>query len=822
MKKLSKIIIVACISTLSMSAFGQDLRNAYQKAVDKIFSGIPAEKVTTGILIERAPTFVNMFLYERSNKEIMDTCNVNKWKQMHLQLNMAYMDSRKFNYDNRIIETNYQEKSNSGDIPLGIIFYDYNRIDPNALDKGFLSIDTVKGVVKDISSKNNTPLTTVTCFAASPMVEILQPGAYSFYLEPSLFISNKTQLLNEISIDLGDGKGFVSLPVGDKVSVYFDKPGVHILTIKAIQKEITYISHSAVYVEETKISLRAGALGADPERTPNIKVENFTTGAGANAIKAEYGIWYRCNHDNTLRKPLLIVSGYDPSDVNRVWENASDGNKINDKRYLYHVANKVVNNVGFLDNLRKNGYDIIVYRSLDSKKSIVDNGLNLVALIQHINNIKTTNNELVVVGASMGGLVARYALTYMENQNMDHKTRLFVSLDSPQNGANVPLGMQYMIASLADDLNGLISINMLQDAKNEMLGCVAAKEMLLYHYTATSGNTAQYAPERTAFLSNLASKGNFPQKCQSLAISMGSGTAVNQGFSPGQTILKKNQSIIGSTFLYAFGIQALVNSIVSLLPGSLGIPSWSDLTWEFEVKSVPNHTSQTIYTEKISIKIHILLPPFIFTENLASRSFTVNNTEPLDNAPGSTQGLHNMTDFDLVDKQAWLDIIAFLGGITKDSNRDCFIPAYSTLGLSVTPHTHIKNYLNANMVKINNNDRFYRNNNKTISPFDYLYIEESNMYHISDPNKNSALTASMVTMMNEFLIPSQYNIESRTIKSGQSVGYEMPGKVTVGAVVVESGGRLDIKAASISLDPGFEAKAGSLVNMNVDTSWICP
>ena len=305
----------------------------------------------------------------------------------------------------------------------------------------------------------------------------------------------------------------------------------------------------------------------------------------------------------------------------------------------------------------------------------------------------------------MGGLIVRYALAYMEHQPfMNHQTRLFVSLDSPQNGANVPLGMQYLIASLSDDLGGLVIIgDKLRDAKEEMLGCVAAREMLLYHYTATSGSTAQQAPARTTFLSNLAAIGNFPQKCQSLAISMGSGTAVNQGFSPGQTVLKKNQSLIGTGFLYGFGIQALVNSITSLIPGSLGIPSWSDLTMEFEVKSVPDHISQTICTEKISIKIHLLMLqlgipiPITITENISNRTFTVNNTNTLDNAPGSTQGLHNMTDFNLVKKQFWLDFIALIGGITKDPNRDCFIPAYSTLGLSVTPHTHIKNYLNSNI-----------------------------------------------------------------------------------------------------------------------------
>ena len=833
---ITKTILAVCIVFLSVTAFGQEVREAYQQAMDKIFSGIPAEKVTTGILIERAPSFVNMFLYEGAHTEITDTCNASKWKQMYLQLNMAHLNSRKFNYESSIVETDYGNKTATGNIPIGIIFYDYNRMDPQALQKGLLSIDTVRGVIRDISGRNEATLKEVTCFAASPMVEVLQSGTYSFYLEPSLFISNKTHVLDEVSIDFGDGKGFVTLPAGGKVSAHFDKPGFHTLTLKATQKDMIHISHSAFYVQEAKMSLRAGTLGTDPERTPDIYFSNFTTGVGANEIRAHYGIWYRCNHDNTVRKPFIIVSGYDASDENRIWEDPYDGNDVNEKRYLYHVSNKN----GFLDRLRENGYDIIVYRSTNSTKSIISNAMNLVALIQQINNTKTSSNELVIMGASMGGLIVRYALTYMEYQNINHKTRLFVSLDSPQNGANIPLGLQHMIASLYDDFNGIITVvEKLKDAKNVMLGCDAAKEMLLYHHTATNinGYTAHCSPNRTTYLNSLASIGNFPQKCQSIAISMGSGTATSQGFSAGQTLLKKNESAVSDVFFLSTAFAILLAEGITagiIPPGTNGlIAALTQLRWEFEVKAVPDHSSSTIFHEYIKlgpcfhVPILIPLPPFYKDETfclpvakLKERTVTVNNTAPLDNAPGSTIGLHNLTE--IVKNDALPNLLSFLNLVIKENNRDGFIPAYSALGLSVAPHTHLKNYLNANMVKINNNDRYYRNYNKTVSPFDYVYIEETNSYHISDPNKNSALSPSMVAIMNDFLIPSQLVLDNITIASGQSVAYEMPGVVTLNSVIVEPGGQLDIKAADIILGTGFEAKYGSLVNLSVGTPWICP
>ena len=116
---IRKTFFTLCVGILSVHAFGQEIREVYQQAIDKAFSGIPAEKVTTGILIERAPNLINMFLYEGAHKEIIDTCNVRKWKQMVLQLNMAHLDSSKFNYNSSIVETDYGDKLTTGGYSLG-------------------------------------------------------------------------------------------------------------------------------------------------------------------------------------------------------------------------------------------------------------------------------------------------------------------------------------------------------------------------------------------------------------------------------------------------------------------------------------------------------------------------------------------------------------------------------------------------------------------------------------------------------------------------------------------------------------------------------
>ncbi len=73
-----------------------------------------------------------------------------------------------------------------------------------------------------------------------------------------------------------------------------------------------------------------------------------------------------------------------------------------------------------------------------------------------VNIAKVGNEPNVIAAASMGGQVSKYALDYMERNEMDHCTRLWISLDSPHVGANVPLTLQqliYGISNIKDDPN---------------------------------------------------------------------------------------------------------------------------------------------------------------------------------------------------------------------------------------------------------------------------------------------------------------------------------------------------------------------------------
>jgi len=801
----------------------------YKMQIDDIFE-ISANKISSGILIDRSPAILDMSGYNPANKPQIDTCSLYKWMCLYYRLYASHLNFNVFQYD-KDIATQYltNEKLRTNNIPLGIIFHNYHKLKANAVQDGLLLVDTVNQKIYDVSGAG-TPVEPATCFAFSPMADTIPAGNYLFYIDPTLFVSNKTTTLNQLYIDFDNGQGYLQVALGQTVNISYSLLGKKTLKVKNVWNGDTLLAYSYLYITENEPPPPMQIAGVP---VPDILPTEYPN----NGIKAEYGIWYRCNHNNTIHKPILIVSGFDPQDRNRIWDTNPDKNKI----YLYNVANKD----NFLSRLRELGYDIIIYRSKDSRQSIIPNAMNLVNFItEKVNNVKTSDNELIVIGTSMGGLVCRYALTYMENKNIPHKTKLFISMDSPQNGANVPLGFQFMAYYLNQDL--FKTITMLKDAVEKMLGCDAAQEMLLYHYINTSNNTARCSSKRTAFLNNLASIGNFPKKCTTMAISVGSGIGKNQGFSAGASLIKKNPS-----FLLGTTIGLTLETLLLLL----GIPFpvttiAQSVTWEFEVNAVPNQTSKSVYKEDISLNVCIpkvkiiyewwwfLLgwPPIVIPyldckPHLIDRNEVVNNTMPIDNAPGAVSGFHNLKCMDL---KGLDDVFSTLGVMEIDPNYDCFIPSYSSLGLNVAPHTNIKSYLNTSTGVVKINEHFYFNTNKSVSPFDFLYIENENLDHIyDDDTKEGVFSPEMLDAMATFISPKNLYLENKNILSGQSVAYEASETISAGYSVdnistnngdfnVESGGSLDMKSEQIFLKHGFHAKGGSKVRIKADNSWVCP
>ena len=253
--------------------------------------------------------------------------------------------------------------------------------------------------------------------------------------------------------------------------------------------------------------------------------------------QGEYEIFLD-NVDGVLDRPVIVLDGFDPGDgrgIGALYASLSYGGQ------------------NLADELRDLGFDIVV---LNAPNYITDgyeiggggdfiqrNAMVLIALIQELNSQKQGDEELVVLGPSMGGLIARYALAYMEQEGLPHETRLYLSFDSPHRGANIPIALQYLInyfAVVGGD-------TMAQATVDFVLNSTAAKQMLVDHLSGhlLAGSDLEQDPNlllpagapnfRDEFQQELDALG-FPQNVRNVTMINGAVDCTNIG-SPGMEVV---------------------------------------------------------------------------------------------------------------------------------------------------------------------------------------------------------------------------------------------------------------------------------------------
>lgn len=157
----------------------------------------------------------------------------------------------------------------------------------------------------------------------------------------------------------------------------------------------------------------------------------------------EYGelnLTIRCSGDGIINNPLIVVEGFDIGNLFDP-ENEYGNTNIESFRDIVQSGSTELNNLLFSSNRE---YDLIYVDWVNGMDYMERNAFALEEAIKWVNSIKQGNEPNVVLGQSMGGVVARFALTNMENHNENHDTNLFISHDAPQQGAMVPDSYQHM------------------------------------------------------------------------------------------------------------------------------------------------------------------------------------------------------------------------------------------------------------------------------------------------------------------------------------------------------------------------------------------
>jgi hypothetical protein len=433
--------------------------------------------------------------------------------------------------------------------PVGVFDFRFHSIDSNAVANNQLSVSG--DAFYDVPGRATHPYINHLVFLAAPLLTESFDGltggnTHYLHFKNEFVLSNtgfNLSMVNHVEVRLNGSvvhSAYVSglhnhvVPVAIPDANQQNEIQIKFTLSTSFYDRLYLWAISKAYGEEKRIETACSGYY-------NMEVEGYSFGLpyAPLATANEWGMAtvYFANANcatQQITRPIIFVDGFDPN-------NKNDHRKIWD----VYLNSEYEDNDGYKslgEELRAAGYDIII---LDQKKTadynsgggafIERNGLVLAKLLTTLYNSysSTLQDDFVVVGASMGGLVARYGLAWMESQNIPHHTRLFVSFDSPQNGAYIPLGMQYMVDNFMK--NGLMSWS--NKMSNALHNSAAAKQMLLLHSSTRNNSTDAVTahPYRQMFLDNLAAVGNWPSQCRKVAINNGNriGLKKNQSPQPG-------------------------------------------------------------------------------------------------------------------------------------------------------------------------------------------------------------------------------------------------------------------------------------------------
>jgi hypothetical protein len=265
---------------------------------------------------------------------------------------------------------------------------------------------------------------------------------------------------------------------------------------------------STIFIKHQNIEMRhRTAPKALPGFYTTIDREYYDNGTAATTInnpEAKYAVYYACE-DHKIRKPFLMIAGWGPH---------TDKSLINNNQHwpksLGALANQF-NQEGLIEDLHAKGFDVVVVQFNPPNADILKNCVLLEKVIHTINGRKYANGsyeENIIMGFSAGALAAKLTLQQMEKKHLEQSgphphTKLFISNEGENGGANVPLGMQHAVEYLMNyEYNNFVT-DYNTYALHYILNAPLSRELLHYFHSATgSGSNPGQGPDpmRTAYL----------------------------------------------------------------------------------------------------------------------------------------------------------------------------------------------------------------------------------------------------------------------------------------------------------------------------------
>jgi len=690
----------------------------FEEAIESIYGSLSMEEITTGILVDKVLQWVPFgdFTGETSDTASIEFSDFEQLYDQLYQVQDGLIEMPDLE-ELRAIAKTYDDE---GIIPVIVVDFEYDRIKIDAFENNLL---VEKGsTFYDVLPRSESPYEAKRFYVAMPYKEFFEPGMQNMKISEALYFTNTERILESVEVQNGDQSVTLSLEESVEIEIVPDTISFEALYANSeIASIVKFAETDADYIAQKKSSQpKAGCGGI--EYTNDVLNDlcdpawtcDEIPGFGNKYNQFGLACYPGCNTDpnnvaKEIKKPVIIVEGFDQHDGRHFW---LDDKKLkkgtwSPEQHLYFVSN----DQGMCDVLRERGYDVLIFNCKDGTGDIPANALKLIEAINWVNAQKSTTEEIIIIGASMGGLIARYALSTMEADEVEHHTKLMITFDTPHRGANVALGVQTLMDDILEANLGLVSlgVRLLLKKRLDPIKSVGAQQMLLHHLVSSKSSNLKSEPSPlfNQFHSQLdqINSGGYPNQCRKVAIACGSSVGNNQA-----------------------GIQyhdnlADINMEINLIFNKIKIYMKVNSTPDTDITGTKRKLSHFVYETK--------------KRKLADEIKEVTYTTPFDNAPAGYECFHHA-----------LSLVPSLSGFFVTTNvninpgLDAFVPTMSALDLDsgIVPFDDL-NYNIKNSLGIGNTNFTYTYND-SITPFDAVYASPKNTRHVissMDPLENPTL-----------------------------------------------------------------------------------
>lgn len=722
---------------LTFNLKAQTVSHDFKNTINDVFAGVDLTKVPHHLLTDYAMEFVDIRSY---NGVATDTNYVHKGIYTS-GYNTLLMARTQTNVTDLVhpdqFENNWKAARAPYTIALSGLYYKYARLREDAYPNA-ISISNNKLYDKYLNGVWQNPYETDDVFMMTAPIMRYNYKNMEVILPDNLWYTNQNSQVQSIAVDFNDGNGYQTIFMGQSIYVNYANEGTYDWDYKlTLNNNQVLYGHSKLIVGDQMAPLGGGGTQM---RLPNEPCtigtlvngfdqvefqgsQEFDGFANSATIQILYASGDACDD---ITNPLIVAEGFESGLLGN--ENPLGDNDISSFRN--EARNESLDLRNEIDT-----YDIIYVNWDQGRDDLRRNALLLQDIIEWVNNTKTTTNQNVVLGQSMGGVIARYALADMEARNLDHDTSIYISHDAPHQGANIPIGIQYFARHLADQFvstpvgdfdlpaagGGSVTINDL----NQVFNSAGTRQLL------ANNINSNFALNNNAFDSwqiELRAKG-YPAETKNIAISNGSHCANGQIYNP-QSELLYLEGDLEPTLLFeillTFNPIALISESITYValaiildnPAYLAglLPGRTNFNARFKANTLPP-AGQTakVYEGRIRIskKIDFLLFSLQYNINITNEEYDNPNEVnlPFDTYPGGFYPVpFDLSDINSDDSGSWIYNLNLEG---RSANSFNFIPTTSSLDVGGGNAT------------LNNND-YFRKYNSVNPPTGNLAIPFNN------------------------------------------------------------------------------------------------